>query len=253
MAAVTTLPFRPGQVGHLAVLIALAAWAFLCHVSTLATLLTTLTITAFLYWWSGGPALRAPAQRVLMATIIAAVLSIVAYYGHFGTVYTDALRLRAQTTAAAPAHAAQPAGGGGESGVATKYRTFTPLPVRIRDALVLTVHSVGWPILALAGVGAWRAWIHGARDRLLFAVLAWTATYLIFLAVAVMRVDVPYQRYSYEFVGRLTFATYPAAILLAGSGAAWAWRAGLVARIASGVLLLSAVVIGMQSWLQWLH
>jgi hypothetical protein len=105
----------------------------------------------------------------------------------------------------------------------------------------------------LAGVGAWRLWIQGARDRLVYAVLAWTVTYLIFLAVAVMRVDMQFQRYSYEFVGRLTFATYPAAIVLAGYGAAWAWRTGRVARIASVGLLLSAVVVGIRNWLTWLQ
>jgi hypothetical protein len=253
MAAVTTLSLGPGRFGHVAVLIALAAWAFLCHVSTAATLLTTLTITACLYWWCGGPALKTPAHRALVATIVAAVLSIVVYYGHFGTVYTNALRLGAPSTSPAPAEPAQPAGGEGQSGVATRYRTFTPLPVRIRDALVLTVQSTGWPILILAGVGAWRVWIRGAPDRLVFSVIAWTLTYFIFLAVAVMRVDMQYQRYSYEFVGRLTFATYSAAMVLAGHGAAWAWRAGRVARIASAVLLVSAVVVGIQNWLVWLQ
>jgi hypothetical protein len=253
MAAVTTLSLRPGRFGHIAVLAALAAWAFLCHVSTVATLLTTLTITACLYWWFGGPALKAPAQRVLVATIFAAVLSIVAYYGHFGTVYSNALRLRTQRTSQAAVEAAKPAAKEGQSGVATRYRTFTPLPVRVRDALALTAGSIGWPILMLAGVGAWRLWIQGARDRLVYAVLAWTVTYLIFLAVAVMRVDMQFQRYSYEFVGRLTFATYPAAIVLAGYGAAWAWRTGRVARIASVGLLLSAVVVGIRNWLTWLQ
>jgi len=235
-------------------LTALASWAFLCHVSTVATLATTLIVTAVLYWWVGGPALRGPARRTLLATTIAAVLSVALYYGHFGPVYANALRLRTQATPAAAAEAPPPAAGEeGRSGAAAKYRTFTPLHVRIRDALVLTVSSVGWPILVLAGVGAWRAFVRGARDRLALAVLAWTVTYFVFLAVAVMRVETQYQRYSYEFVGRLAFATYPAAIVLGGLGAAWGWRAGLGTRIATAVLLSSAVIVGIRSWIEWLQ
>ncbi len=251
IAAVVTLSLRPGQWGQVVALVALASWAFLCHVSTAATLATTLVVVAVLYWWFGGPALQGPARRALVATLIAAVLSVASYYGHFGPVYAEALRLRTEN-ASASAQAPPPADEG-RTGVAARYRTFTPLAVRIRDALLLTIHSVGWPILVLAGVGAWRAFVAGMRDRLALAALAWTVTYLVFLAVAVMRVDTQYQRYSYEFVGRLTFATYPAVILLGGLGAAWAWRAGLGTRIASAVFLASAVIVGMRSWLQWLQ
>lgn len=251
MAAVTTLALQPGQGRHVLVVLALAAWAFLCHVSTAATLTTTLVLSAVLFAWLGGPALRAPARRVFVATALAGLLSIAVYYGHFGPVYAKALSLRTQATAAAPA--AGPAVPQGPSGAATRYRTFTPLPVRIRDALVLTVQSVGWPILVLAGIGAWRAWARGARDRLALAAIAWTVTYLLFFGLAVMRVDTQYQRYSYEFVGRLAYATYPAAIVLAGLGAAWGWRAGRVGRVASAALLAASLVVGIRSWVQWLQ
>lgn len=250
MAAVVTLSLRPGQWGQVVALAALASWAFLCHVSTAATLATTLAVVAVLYWWFGGPALQGPARRALVATLIAAILSVASYYGHFGSVYAEALRLRTERAAAAQS---PPPVEGGRTGAAAKYRTFTPLPVRVRDALVLTIQSVGWPILVLAGAGVWRAFVAGMRDRLALAALAWAVTYLVFFVVAVMRVDTQYQRYSYEFVGRLTFATYPAVILLAGHGTAWAWRAGLGTRIASAVFLASAVIVGMRSWLQWLH
>ena len=248
MAALTALALRPGQWLHLAVLVALAAWAMLCHVSTFATLSVTLLTTAGLYWIVGGPALRAPATRAVAGTVIAAVIAVAAYYGHFGDVYRDALRVRAQTAATpTPPADAPPAEG------QLKYRTFTPLHVRIADALVLSARSVGWALVVLAAAGAWRVWLQVPRDRLLCAVLAWLVTYLVFFAVGVMRVDTQYQRYSYEFVGRAAFATYPAVVILAAYGAAWAWRAGGGLRVASAALLFAAVVLGVQNWLQWIQ
>lgn len=248
MAAVTTLPLRAGHPGQVAAVAVLAAWAFLCHVSTVATLLTILTITAVLYRVFGGPALREPAKRTLAAAVVAALLAVALYYGHFGEVYRNALRLRAQNTATQGV--ASPPGQPGAG--PTKYRSFTPLPVRIRDAVALTVQSVGWPILVLAAAGGWQLWRRRRPDRLVLALMAWTLTYLIFFAAAVMRVDTQYQRYSYEFVGRLTYATYPAAILLAAVGATWAWRAGRVTRVASAILMLAALAMGARSWLTWL-
>lgn len=252
MASVTVLALRGSALSHVVILVAVITWALLCHISTAATLTTTLLLTVVLYWRLGGPALRTPARRVLFATIAAGVLSVVTYYGHFGPVYAKALRLRTQVSSAATVEAA-PADPSVPAGAAGRYRTYTPLPVRLRDAGVLTVTSVGWPILVLAGIGAWRLRVRGARDRLALAVLAWMGTYLIFLALSVMRVETQYQRYSYEFVGRLTYATYPAAVVLAGLGASWAWRAGRAWRIAAAALLSAAVIVGVQSWLMWLR
>jgi hypothetical protein len=167
-------------------------------------------------------------------------------------VYKRARRVRAESVST-PAAPAPPAATAGETGLAAKYAVATPLHVRAADALTLTRQAIGWPILLLAAVGAWRFGVARTRDRLLCAVLAWGAAYLVFLGVALMRVDVQYQRYSYEFVGRVAFATYPAAAILAGQGAAWAWRAGTVARLASAALLLSAVIVGMQGWLGWIR
>ena len=119
------------------------------------------------------------------------------------------------------------------------------------NAVTFTVAAIGWPILVLAGLGLWRLWVRGMRDRAAFVVAAWGVAGLAFFAVAVMRVDAPFQRYAAEFFGRVLFATYPAAVLLAASGAGWAWRAGVVPRMASAVLLLFAVVIGVQHWAGW--
>jgi hypothetical protein len=249
MVALTTLALQRGRASHVVILTALAAWAMLCHVSTFATLAATLLFAAIFYWIVGGPAVRTPARRTVIATLAAALVAVAVYYGHFIEVYKDALRVRAQTAAAAqtatPEAPATPP--------ATKYRAFTPLHVRIFDALVLSGRSLGWPVFALAIAGAVFTWRQRARDRLTCAILAWSATYLVFLIVGVMRVDVQYQRYSYEFVGRATFATYPAAILLAAHGAAWGWRAGTLPRFATAAALLAATIGGVRSWMDWLQ
>jgi hypothetical protein len=123
--------------------------------------------------------------------------------------------------------------------------------VRIGNALAFTYAAVGWPILVLAAVGAWRVWSDGLRDRAVFAVAAWGVAYIAFLAVAVMRVDAPFQRYAAEFFGRVLFATYPAAVMLAACGLGWAWPRGIAARVLTVVLVGCAVILGMQHWMGW--
>ena len=54
-----------------------------------------------------------------------------------------------------------------------------------------------------------------------------------------MRVDVQYQRYSLEFVGRVVYATSPAFVILAAHGAMWAWRENIPTRFASATLVAS--------------
>ena len=73
----------------------------------------------------------------------------------------------------------------------------------------------------------------------------------VFLGVAVMRVDAPFQRYAAEFFGRVLLATFPAAVVLAARGAAWVWNHGANGRIASALLILWAIVPGTQHWMVW--
>ncbi len=86
---------------------------------------------------------------------------------------------------------------------------------------------IGWPILLLAIVGAWRSVVDRSYDRATLAVMAWTVACAVFLAVAVMRVDAPFQRYAAEFFGRVLLATFPAAVLLAARATGWAWKHGV--------------------------
>lgn len=244
VVAAATLSLQVGRPGHVIGLTAIVSLAFLSHVSTFAILAVTLVALATCYWTVGGPALRTPARRILLATGVAVLLSLVAYYGHFGEVYKQAFRVRADAapTAVAP-NAVQPG----------QPPALPSLPGRTLEAMNLTGQAIGWPVLLLAAAGAWRFIATGTRDRLACAVIAWAVAYAAFLGVGLMRVDAQYQRYSFEFVGRVAFATCPAAALLAAYGVVWAWRAGVIARIGSIALLLLTIAGAVTAWLGWIR
>jgi flagellar biosynthesis protein FliQ len=240
----------PVRARHVITWALLASLALLSHVSTFATLLVTLSALAWLFWWVGGARLRAPAWRVLLATTIAVVFSVVTYYGHFGDVYLKALRVRggeAPIAARAPA----PANETPPTDVAAQGARPAGLGVRTASSLLLVTEAVGWPILLMAGAGAWRVSRRHSRDPLVLALCAWSVAFVVFLAVGLMRVETQFQRYSLEFVGRVAYATYPAAVILAGVGSAWAWRSGRLLRVVSVVLLALAMAAGLREWVQW--
>ena len=81
--------------------------------------------------------------------------------------------------------------------------------------------------------------------------MAWTVAGLVFLGVAVMRVDPQFERYAAEFFGRVLLATLPAAVVLAARGTGWAWNQGLTLRLASALLVAWALVSGIQNWMVW--
>jgi hypothetical protein len=215
----------------------LCSLAFLSHVSTFALLAVTLVALSIIYRWCGDTSLHRAAWTILGVAVVAALFAVVVYYGHFAEVYRTALRVRAEASSAL-ASAVPPS-------------TVLPLKARVADALAFTVTAAGWPILVLAVVGIWRVWFGGFRDRAVFLVAAWGVAYVTFLGVAVMRVDAPFQRYAAEFFGRVLFATYPGAVVLAAGGAAWAWRSGVALRLGGGLLVLWAVILGVQHWAQW--
>ncbi len=242
VVAATTLSLQAGRPANVVVLAALIALALLSHVSTFAILAFTLAALAGAYWVLGGPALRTPARRILVATGVAVILSVAVYYGHFGEVYQRALRVRAQTAAPAAPQAA-PAG----------RQAIPSFAGRALEAASITAQAVGWPVLLLAAAGAWRFRTAGTHDRLTCAVIAWALAFLVFVAVGLMRVDAQYQRYSFEFVGRVAFATYPAAAILAAYGAVWGWRAGGIARVGSGALMLATIGLAVRGWIGWVE
>ena len=254
MAAATAWPLGPGQMLQVAGLTAIATVGLLSHVSIFGLLLGTLLATAFFYRALGGRPLRRPARLVLAAAAIAAVVAVGGYYAHFG----DAYRSLERTGDGARAGVAAPA----PNSAADRDTALTPPAVqtpphpwysRMVTALGQGVIDLGWPILILAGLGAWRVWTDRRRDRLTLAVCGWGVAYLAFLGVSVMApVDVGYERYAAEFMGRVDLSTYPAAVLLAGYGCLWLWQAGFATRLLAGALFVGAVALGARYWMGWL-
>jgi hypothetical protein len=209
----------------------LASLAFLSHVSTFSLLVVTFTVAAAFWFVAGGERDRRAALLLAVVVAGAALFAVVVYYGHFLDVYKTAWRARTAAAVAAPASPAAQA----------SAPVLLPVHTRAVNALQLTATALGWPLLVLAAIGAWRVAVERRRDRLTGLIAAWLVAYVVFLGVALMRVDAPFQRYAAEFVGRVVFATYPAVVLLGALGAAWAWRAGLLTRVASLALVALAL------------
>jgi hypothetical protein len=124
---------------------------------------------------------------------------------------------------------------------------------RAWQAFQQTVAGLGWPVFLLALLGLWRVWAEGGRDQLSLVIGAWALMCLAFVALSVLSPGSrTYQQDAVEFIGRVEHAAMPAAVLLAARGAIWGWRAGTVSRLASGALLLGAVIAGIGAWAAWL-
>jgi hypothetical protein len=254
VVAVAIWALERGHFGQLIGLFLLSALAFLSHISTFSLLGTTLVTAAFFYYRSGRPELRATARSVLVVTAAAAVFAVVTYYGHFGEVYRAGLRQRTQPAAVSPAEAL--AGRAEPGAKAPPVRGGTPTSLRSRtvNALALSISAFGWPILIMAVAGGWQLLTGRVWDRLSMVLAAWAVVYVAFLGVgAIAPVAAPLQRYAAEFVARVVLATYPAAAILAARGSAWAWRAGMVSRVAAVVLLFCACAEAVRHWVGWIR
>lgn len=238
-------------------LAALASLGLTSHISTFTLLMPTLLMLAAMTWWRGGPELRSTARSVFVATLAAVLCSVVLYWSHFTDVYAKQLARvgsgvadtakESPPTSVADVRNREPDTGTGLG------RTYIPLSGRVAGAISQTVANIGWPILTLACVGLWRVWKERRRDPLVFALIAWGGVALAFVLFSVLSAtDIRYQQDAWEFIGRVEHATYPAAVVLAAYGAAWAWRAGNVFRAASALLLLCAVSLGARQWWGWL-
>jgi hypothetical protein len=242
VAGASLWPLKRGDVAEWIGLTLVTALALLSHVSTFAILLVTLLGIGALFRSSGGPDLRQPSMMILTAGVVAVTLSVGLYYGHFGKVYLNVLRARtergvviAATTVPAPA---------------VSVPSFHE---RTASALRITAAAIGWPILALAAIGAWRLAKKANGDRLVLVLGAWGLAYGVFTLLGIASpVDAANQRYSAEFVGRVAYASSPAAALLAACGGGWAWRTNLLFRAATVALGFSAVALGVNAWLGWL-
>jgi hypothetical protein len=232
LAAVVVCRLSWRNAGQLAALVLVVALAFLSHVSTISLLFATLVVTAVLFWWRGGAEMRGPAVIVLAAAIAAAILAVALYYGHrdFIPVYKALVRVQAP---------------GGQQ--------TTPISARTVNGVKQLVGSIGWPILLLAGIGAWRLRTEHLRDRLVLVIAASLFACVAFYAQNLLtRVDVRFERYAAEFLARVDDATYPALVMLAARGASWSWRAGRAGRAIALLLLTAALVVGARAWAGWL-
>lgn len=246
-AAVVIGPRGRGLAGGLA-LSAVAGLAFLSHVGVFPVLLTTLIVLAGLYWWSAGGNRRAAAV-VAAAALAAAIFSVVAYYGRFAEAYQSLDRVISRATSMVSGPAAESS----EAQPPAAPAGLT-LPQRALNAVRIVVRAIGWPLLLLAVAGAWRAWRDRSRDRALLAAAATIAGGAVFLVSAVAApVEPRFQRYTDEFLDRVSYMSLPAAVLLAARGLGWAWQAGRLARAAAVVVLVAAVWGAVEAWMAWLR
>jgi hypothetical protein len=207
---------RPAAYGRLALLTLLMAAAFLSHTSTFAIAAPAFLLAAHAFWWHGKPEARRLALPLLLATVVASILAVALYYGHFGETYVAQWR-RISGEMAAPAELSDP---GGRS-------------IAARAAVVPYYLQTyfGWPALVLAAAGLPILW---RRDLTGLTVAGWLASAAGFLALGVLTpVDMRYY-----------LAAFPAVAMLGGFGAARAWRRGPVFQSASVVLLLAAFLLG---------
>ena len=72
-------------------------------------------------------------------------------------------------------------------------------------------------------------------------------------SVVVAPVEQAFYRYALEFIGRVTLATYPAVVMWAALGMAWAWQRGGLTRIGGALLFAAAMVVGADAWIEWIR
>jgi hypothetical protein len=187
---------------------------------------------------------------ILGATLAAVVISVTSYYGHFSDSYASLLRAR-RSAVAAPS----------SSGVQTETEAPPTAPrqlkslagwPRIENAARLAVVSIGWPLVALALVGGWRLIAEKRRDRVVWALVAWTAAGCAFWILGAVAPDSGgNQRYADEFIGRAVHVASPAAVVSAAYGVAWAWQSGLGMRAAACAAALVTLVQAARHWASW--
>jgi hypothetical protein len=194
---------------------------FLSHTSAFAIGSVAAVLVAIVFWWRGGPALRSPAQAILLATAAAIALAIALYYMHFLETYrTELARIGTET-----ATRAADAGGRG----ITERLVLVPAYLR---------GYFGLPVIALTGWGTAMLWQRRARDRTTLSAAGWAAACVAFLVLGIVTpVDMRYY-----------LASIPVVALIAAIGAADLWGRRGLPRIVAGALLAWTVVIAIRTW-----
>jgi hypothetical protein len=236
----------------LVALFLLATLACLSHVGLFPLLLAMMCATAILYRWLGGVELRPASYQIVLAAVLAAVVSVVLYYGHFPESYRTLQKLTPGASAAAPT--APPV-------VTPSTAPEAPqrvLPVhgpaeRLVRTVVIAESSFGWPVLALAILGTSTLWMLRARDPVTLLAAACLVVYAVFVtASALTPIEPRFQRYAEEFISRVNFAVVPIVAALAARGITWAWSRHVAWRVVVATLVAVTFVAGAQGWRTWL-
>jgi hypothetical protein len=248
--AAASLPLQRRGILSLGGLFIVASLAFLSHIGTAALTVVTLLALCVLYRVLGDSSTKRTALWLLSVTFLAGVFSWGIYYAHFTDVYATALqRMRASSAATTSTQSFDP---DVQARTVPGQGRSTTVPDRTAHALGLTATAIGWPIVILAIIGVHNVWRSASRDRLTLLLAAWGTAYLVFLAVGVLPgVDAPFQRYAAEFVGRVVFATYAAAVVLGARGAASGLRGRLVSRLGTVACLVWSILSAIQHWRGW--
>ncbi len=225
-------------------LTAAAALAFLSHVGVFPLVAAVLIVTAAGYATAGGRPLRRAAVVVAGATVLAALFSVVVYYGHFGEAYRTLARVRAQ-----PASAARPADAPGAGGMAAPG-----FAERCLSAAQLARRAFGWPVLLLAATGLVLWLRRGWRDPLGIVLAAILLSALAFEAASAAAPVAPgFWRYTAEFISRVNYVALAAVVILAGRAVSAGWKAGGARRITAAAALALAAGEGTSVWLSWVR
>jgi hypothetical protein len=124
---------------------------------------------------------------------------------------------------------------------------------RLERSVAIAEISFGWPVLALAIIGAVTLWTLRARDSVTLLAAACALVYAAFVvASALTPIEPRFQRYAEEFISRVNFAVVPIVALLAAHGVTWAWPRHVAWRAVVVTLLAVALVAGARGWLTWL-
>jgi hypothetical protein len=228
--------------------------AFLSHVSTFSLLALALGAVAVAFVAVRGAGLRPAGLAIGGLTAAAAVASVLLYYGHFPEAYRSLDRVRGRAVVRAPQ---SPAPAALDPTIDPTLATTRGAPtpgtlVRVRTAGEVWTRAVGLPLMLLAAAGVWRLWSERRLDALALGLAGWFAAGLAVLAFGVLSpVEPRFYRYMVEFISRVFYATWPALVVLAGLGAAWAWRRGLGGRVAVAVCVGAAFFVGVAPWLDW--
>ena len=221
LVAVVGVPVEWARSQSVVLLTVLVGAALLTHPSTCAILMVVLGTTTILYRWLGGPGLRSAAYGVGIATLTAAVVAFVVYYAWFPRVY---VREFSRIAAASTTHSAAP-----ESSMGSR---LARIPGQAGSFF-------GWPVLVVAGLGAWRLRREAEASGLALLLLAWAGTCALFLGIGVLTpVEMRYH-----------FAAFPAIALMAAFGWSWAWRSHLPFRICAMLVLCAGVWVGFSGWM----